>query len=103
MYGWIAVNYLNGHLAPAALPAPVVIEVRRRAPPARWPVSCLRMQQLGCRGRVPLTCRPMTCLRMQLLGMSVSSACMRWGCRRICPGLACHDMPVPSCLLDSMF
>lgn len=29
VYGWIAVNYLNGHLAPAAaLPAPVVIQVR---------------------------------------------------------------------------
>lgn len=24
LYGWIAVNYLNGHLAPAAKPAPVV-------------------------------------------------------------------------------
>lgn len=25
VYGWIAVNYLNGHLAPSALPAPVVL------------------------------------------------------------------------------
>ncbi len=24
VYGWIAVNYLNGHLAPSALPAPIV-------------------------------------------------------------------------------
>ena len=27
VYGWIAVNYLNGHLAPAKLPAPVVLQV----------------------------------------------------------------------------
>ena len=37
VYGWIAVNYLEGHLAPAAaLPAPVVIQAR-----------CPQMRTLG--------------------------------------------------------
>ncbi|BDA48267.1 probable ectonucleoside triphosphate diphosphohydrolase 5 at N-terminal half [Coccomyxa sp. Obi] len=31
VYGWIAVNYLNGHLAPSALPAPVVMHGQEAA------------------------------------------------------------------------